>query len=47
MSTLTGHISLFATQSLKSIDKWMAVVQGNLNGTVRIGFKEATLTYGG
>ena len=47
MTTLTGHLSLYATQSLKSIDNWMNVAQGNLGGSVVTAFKEVELTYGG
>ncbi|RYX90127.1 hypothetical protein EON78_07060 [bacterium] len=47
MTTLTGHLSLYATQSLKSIDNWMNVVQGNIGGSLVTAFKEVELTYGG
>ncbi|RYX88375.1 hypothetical protein EON78_07645 [bacterium] len=47
MTTLTGHLSLYATQSLKSIDNWMNVVQGNVGGSLVTGFKEVEITYGG
>ncbi|MFN8578974.1 MAG: hypothetical protein U0354_19270 [Candidatus Sericytochromatia bacterium] len=47
MGTLTGHLSLYATQSLKAIDNWMNVAQGNIGGSLRTGFKEVELMYGG
>jgi flagellar basal body rod protein FlgG len=47
MSTLTGHLSLYATQSLKAIDNWMNVTQSNIGGSLRNGFKEVELMYGG
>jgi flagellar basal body rod protein FlgG len=47
MSTLTGHLSLYATQSLKAIDNWMNVTQGNIGGSLRTSYKEVELMYGG
>lgn len=47
MSTLTGHLSLYATQSLKSIDNWMNVAQGNIGNSLRTASKEVELMYGG
>jgi flagellar hook protein FlgE len=47
MSTLTGHLSLYATQSLKAIDNWMNVTQGNIGGSLRTAYKEVELMYGG
>ncbi|MFN8576822.1 MAG: hypothetical protein U0354_08180 [Candidatus Sericytochromatia bacterium] len=47
MGTLTGHLSLYATQSLKAIDDWMNVTQSNIGGSLRTGFKQVELMYGG
>lgn len=47
MSTLTGHLSLYATQSLKAIDNWMNVAQGNIGNSLRTASKEVELMYGG
>ncbi len=47
MTTLTGHLSLYATQSLKSIDNWMNVVQGNIGGSLVTAYKQVEITYGG
>ena len=47
MTTLTGHLSLYATQSLKSIDNWMNVVQGNIGGSLVTAYKQVELNYAG
>jgi flagellar basal body rod protein FlgG len=41
-----GHISYFATRSLKAIDDWMTTCQTNLSGSGRVSFKQSELFYG-
>ncbi|MFN8671470.1 MAG: flagellar basal body rod C-terminal domain-containing protein [Candidatus Sericytochromatia bacterium] len=43
---LTGHLSIFAIQSMKSIDSWMSTIQANLNGATRNAFKSSDIYYG-
>lgn len=47
MSQMTGHLSVFAVQSMRSIDNWMSTLQANLNGATRNAFKASDIYYGG
>ena len=44
---LSGHLSIFAMQSMRSIDSWMSTIQANLNGSTRNAFKSTDIFYGG
>lgn len=47
MAQMTGHLSVFAVQSMRCIDNWMSTLQANLNGSTRNAFKASDIYYGG
>lgn len=47
MAQMTGHLSVFAVQSMRCIDNWMSTLQANLNGSTRNAFKSSDIYYGG
>lgn len=47
MAQMTGHLSVFAVQSMRCIDNWMSTLQANLNGSTRNAFKASDIYYSG